>query len=121
MIRKYISIAALLIATVSAYGNTQSTAINDNPQQTATEEREVATGDMSEAHHIIFSKESLRLRLYDRDSLLICSFPVAIGKQYGDKQELGDFKTPEGEFSIVQIQRASHWMYNTAKESIKGY
>ena len=121
MIRKYISIAALLIATVSAYGNTQSTAINDSPQQTATEEREVATGDMSEAHHIIISKESLRLRLYDRDSLLICSFPVAIGKQYGDKQELGDFKTPEGEFSIVQIQRASHWMYNTAKESIKGY
>lgn len=30
-------------------------------------------------------------------------------------------KTPEGDFSIVQIQSASHWMYNTAKESVKGY
>lgn len=30
-------------------------------------------------------------------------------------------KTPEGDFSIVQIQSASHWMYNTSKESVKGY
>lgn len=85
------------------------------------ENKEEAKGDMSEAHHIIISKETMSLKLYDRDSLLICRFPVALGKHYGDKQELGDYKTPEGEFMIVQIQRASHWMYNTAKESIKGY
>ena len=123
MIRKHLMIAALLITTITACGNRRITTINDNPEQmvVAQEEEEEATGDMSEADHIIISKETMRLKLYDKDDLLICSFPVAIGKHLGNKQELGDMKTPEGEFSIVQIQRSSHWMYNTAKENIKGY
>lgn len=121
MIRKYLSIVALLAASVTAYGASKLTPLNDNPEKVVVADEEEATGDMSEANHIIISKEDMRLRLYDRDSLLICSFPVSIGQHYGDKQELGDMKTPEGKFSIVQIQRASHWMYNTAKENIKGY
>lgn len=121
MIRKYIGIMALLAASVTAYGASKLTPTDDNPEKVVVADEEEATGDMSEADHIIISKESMRLKLYDKDDLLICSFPVAIGKHLGDKQELGDMKTPEGEFSIVQIQRASHWMYNTAKENIKGY
>lgn len=119
MIRRYLTIVLLLAASITAYGATKLTTINNSPKQSIAEER--PTGDMSEAHHIIISKENMRLRLYDRDSLLICSFPVSMGKHYGDKQELGDMKTPEGDFSIVQIQSASHWMYNTSKESVKGY
>lgn len=119
MIRRYLTIMLLLAASVTAYGATKLTTIDNSPKQSIAEER--PTGDMSEAHHIIISKENMRLRLYDRDSLLICSFPVSMGKHYGDKQELGDMKTPEGDFSIVQIQSASHWMYNTSKESVKGY
>lgn len=119
MIRRYLTIMLLLAASITAYGATKLTTINNSPKQSIAEER--PTGDMSEAHHIIISKENMRLRLYDRDSLLICSFPVSMGKHYGDKQELGDMKTPEGDFSIVQIQSASHWMYNTSKESVKGY
>lgn len=119
MIRRYLTIMLLLAASITAYGATKLTTIDNSPKQSIAEER--PTGDMSEAHHIIISKENMRLRLYDRDSLLICSFPVSMGKHYGDKQELGDMKTPEGDFSIVQIQSASHWMYNTSKESVKGY
>lgn len=119
MIRRYLTIMLLLAASITAYGATKLTTIDNSPKQSIAEER--PTGDMSEAHHIVISKENMRLRLYDRDSLLICSFPVSMGKHYGDKQELGDMKTPEGDFSIVQIQSASHWMYNTSKESVKGY
>lgn len=119
MIRRYLTIMLLLAASITAYGATKLTTINNSPKQSIAEER--PTGDMSEAHHIVISKENMRLKLYDRDSLLICSFPVSMGKHYGDKQELGDMKTPEGDFSIVQIQSASHWMYNTSKESVKGY
>ncbi|MBO7311980.1 MAG: LysM peptidoglycan-binding domain-containing protein [Alistipes sp.] len=119
MIRRYLTIMLLLAASITAYGATKLTTIDNSPKQSIADER--PTGDMSEAHHIIISKENMRLRLYDRDSLLICSFPVSMGKHYGDKQELGDMKTPEGDFSIVQIQSASHWMYNTSKESVKGY
>lgn len=119
MIRRYLTIMLLLAASITAYGATKLTTIDNSPKQSIAEER--PTGDMSEAHHIVISKENMRLRLYDRDSLLICSFPVSMGKHYGDKQELGDMKTPEGDFSIVQIQSASHWMYNTSKENVKGY
>ena len=98
-------IAALLMATITACGNRRVTTITDNPEQVIVEDEE-ATGDMSEADHIIISKETMRLKLYDKDDLLICSFPIAIGKHLGDKQELGDCKTPEGDFSISEVQQA---------------
>ena len=66
-------------------------------------------GNPQDAHHIVISKESLTLNLYDSQGGLIYSFPVAVGKNYGNKKEKGDFKTPEGEFTIKQIQDASTW------------
>lgn len=66
-------------------------------------------GDPNDAHHIVISKESLTLNLYDSKGGLIYSFPVAIGKHPGNKKERGDMKTPEGEFDISQIQVATDW------------
>ena len=125
MIRKYLLICSLLVATISAYGSTlferSITPRTESPKSIITADGEEVCGDVAEADHIVISKQNMSLRLYDRDNRLICSFPVSLGKHYGNKQELGDLKTPEGEFSIAQIQRASHWMYNDGKESIKGY
>ena len=125
MFRKYLLIAGVLLATISAYGNTRHerriSPCQDNPQSIVAEDNEEVCGDVADAHHIVISKEHLTLKLYDKDNHLICRFPVSLGRHYGDKQELGDFKTPEGEFRVVQIQRASHWMYNSGKENIKGY
>ena len=125
MFRRYLLIAGLLIATTSASGNTRYERRilprEDNPQGIIVEDNEEVCGDVADAHHIVVSKEHLTLKLYDKDNRLICRFPVSIGRHYGDKQELGDLKTPEGEFRVVQIQRASHWMYNNGKESIKNY
>lgn len=125
MFRKSLLIVGLLIATISVSGKPLFRHITNiheqEPKSTIVEDEEVACGDSAEAHRIVISKESMSLKLYDRDDQLICSFPVSLGRNYGDKQELGDRKTPEGDFSIVQIQRASHWMYNSGKESIKGY
>lgn len=69
-------------------------------------------GDPNKADHIVISKESMTLNLYDSDGGLIFSFPVAVGKNYGNKEKIGDMKTPEGEFSIVQIQDASAWTHD---------
>lgn len=69
----------------------------------------VLDGDPNDAHHIVISKESFTLNLYDSDGGLIYSFPIAIGKEPGNKTESGDMKTPEGEFEIQQIQDASDW------------
>ena len=125
MFRKSLLIAGLLIATISASGSPRlerrTMPCEDIPQSIAVEDNEEVCGDVAEADHIVISKEYLNLKLYDKDNRLICRFPVSLGRHHGDKQELGDMKTPEGEFRIVQIQRASHWMYNDGKESIKGY
>ena len=125
MFRKYLLMFGLLIATISASSTPlcerRTTPREQTPKSLITEEGEEVCGDVAEADHIVISKESMSLKLYDRNNHLICRFPVSLGRHYGDKQELGDLKTPEGDFSIVQIQRASHWIYNDGKESIKGY
>ena len=69
-------------------------------------------GDPNKADRIVISKESMTLNLFDSDGALIFSFPVAVGKNYGNKQQVGDMKTPEGDFSIQQIQDASAWKHN---------
>ena len=125
MFRKYLLMFGLLIATISASSaplcERRTTPREQTPKSLITEEGEEVCGDVAEADHIVISKESMSLKLYDRHNHLICRFPVSLGRHYGDKQELGDLKTPEGDFSIVQIQRASHWIYNDGKESIKDY
>jgi lipoprotein-anchoring transpeptidase ErfK/SrfK len=35
-----------------------------------------------------------------------------VGKNTGDKQRVGDMRTPEGEFPIVQIQNSSKWTHD---------
>ena len=125
MLRRSLLIIGLLAATISVYGKPlverRTTPRNQSPQSTIVNDDEEACGDVAEADHIIISKESLTLKLYDKSNRLICRFPISLGRHYGDKQALGDLKTPEGEYSIVQIQRASHWMYNDGKANIKGY
>ena len=69
-------------------------------------------GDPNKADRIVISKESMTLNLFDSDGALIFSFPVAVGKNYGNKQQVGDMKTPEGDFTIQQIQDASAWKHN---------
>ncbi len=54
-----------------------------------------------------------RFRLYvNRGDQKIAAFPVAIGSNPGDKQEVGDRRTPEGTFKLIQIQDASYWTHD---------
>ena len=125
MFRRTLLTLSLLVATLTTYGNTRFERRviirEDIPENIVEEDNEEVSGDVAEADYIVISKERMNLKLYDRENRLICRFPISLGSHYGDKQELGDLKTPEGEFYIVQIQRASHWMYNNGKENIKGY
>lgn len=69
-------------------------------------------GDSAKASHIVISKEAMTLRLYDSDDLVILEFPIAVGKNYGDKRRNGDMKTPEGEFFIENIHNSSSWTHD---------
>ncbi|MFN3386429.1 MAG: L,D-transpeptidase [Candidatus Thermochlorobacter sp.] len=61
--------------------------------------------------HILIKKSEFRLYLYN-GSALEASYPIAIGKNAGDKQAVGDMRTPEGKFYISQIQDSRHWTHD---------
>lgn len=82
---------------------------------------EEVTGDASKVDHIVISKESKSLKVYDVDNRLVCRFDVAIGRGEGDKREVGDMCTPEGEFAIVSIEDASQWLYDSGDGAVEGY
>ena len=57
-----------------------------------------------------------------REGQPVKKYGIAVGKNAGDKQKVGDMRTPEGTFPIVQIQNASGWTHNfrDGKGEIKG-
>ncbi len=68
---------------------------------------------------IVISKRDLNLRVYDRkgsDTIMLAQFPVCLSKNKGNKQRVGDMKTPESPagkpFSITAIQDASTWKHD---------
>lgn len=64
-----------------------------------------------ETYRIVIVKSTFTLYLYKGDSLQI-TYTVALGKNEGDKERVGDLKTPEGEFVISQIQNSSTWTHD---------
>lgn len=62
----------------------------------------------------------LKLINYKGDTLF--SAPIATGKAYGNKQEQGDMRTPEGVFKVADIQNASKWThdFHDGKGEIEG-
>mgnify|MGYP001251208496 CR=1 FL=1 len=70
---------------------------------------------------VIIRKSNYTLTVFRGDSALRV-FRVAVGKNPGDKQRRGDWRTPEGTFSISQIQRSTHWVHDfgDGKGEIRG-
>ncbi len=77
-----------------------------------TSDEPPADGDATRPARIVISKQSMTLSLYDADDALICRFPVAVGRNLGNKRRPGDMKTPEGDFTVQQIQPASTWTHD---------
>lgn len=62
--------------------------------------------------YIIIDKESMSLTMFEPDGDIVAHFPVATGKNAGNKRARGDMRTPEGTFSVQQIQDASAWTHD---------
>jgi lipoprotein-anchoring transpeptidase ErfK/SrfK len=71
--------------------------------------------------HIIIDKSSLELYVIDNQDTIFVA-PICAGKNLGNKERVGDCKTPEGEFMISQIQNSSNWKhdFNDGKGVVKG-
>ena len=59
----------------------------------------------------IIDKVNLRLYLIEGTDTIM-NVPVCVGTNYGDKIKEGDRRTPEGDFSICQIQDARQWEHD---------
>lgn len=70
------------------------------------------TEEISNAKFIIIDKEAMRLHLIDYRGEEVKSYGISCGKNYGNKQVIGDLKTPEGIFRIIDIEDASTWKHD---------
>ena len=79
---------------------------------------------------IVISKKDLRLYVYgtiNGDTALLAKYPACLSKVKGQKQKVGDMKTPSSPadkpFSITQIQDASSWKHDfkDGRGNIKAY
>ena len=64
------------------------------------------------ADRIVIDKPALMLYVISEKSDTLFRAPVCVGKNLGDKQRKGDMRTPEGTFTISQIQDASTWTHD---------
>jgi lipoprotein-anchoring transpeptidase ErfK/SrfK len=60
---------------------------------------------------IVIDKGDFTMEVF-RDGKTVGQYGIAVGKNTGDKRNVGDMRTPEGEFPIVQIQNASKWTHD---------
>lgn len=63
-------------------------------------------------NRVLVSKSKFRIYVINSKNDTLFEAPVAIGKNYGDKTEIGDSKTPEGEFPIYKILDAREWKHD---------
>lgn len=64
-------------------------------------------------HIVIVDKQSLTLRVYKSDGgKPLHTFPVAVGKGYGDKIGMGDMRTPEGVYLVEMVQIPRTWPFD---------
>lgn len=64
------------------------------------------------SNFIIINKANMTLSQYNYKGELLHQFKVATGKNFGDKTQIGDCKTPEGVFTIEEVVDASTWSHD---------
>jgi len=64
-----------------------------------------------ESVRLVIRKSEYTLSVFRGDSLLT-TYQIAVGLNPGDKERIGDSRTPVGEFSISQIQNSASWVHD---------
>lgn len=74
--------------------------------------------NISESRLVIINKDDYSLNLYSYKGDLLNRYKVGIGANIGNKTKVGDKKTPEGLFRILDIEDSSEWMYDFKDDSL---
>lgn len=72
-------------------------------------------------YSVLVKKSDYTLTLL-QDNIPIAVYKVAIGKNPGQKQAVGDLRTPDGDFTVDELCDASYWTHDfgDGKGEIKG-
>ena len=81
----------------------------------------VPPASAAEPVRLVVTKSATTLELFEGDRL-VETFPVAVGKNGGDKQAVGDNRTPEGDFAVSSIEDSRKWTHDfgDGKGPVKG-
>ncbi len=120
MIRAAMAIAATFAASAMApactFGNGTAEASDTVAVAGTLPQAEVAhvapAGAPQGQRYIHIDKQTMTLSVIAPDGSVEAEFGCATGKVPGHKQRRGDMRTPEGRFTISQIQDASSWTHD---------
>ena len=88
---------------------------------TARQETPKALDEKYQGLHIYVSKTTMHLYVLDRNDSVLFSCGIACGARRGNKTRKGDYKTPEGDFSISGLFNSTDWIHRTRDgRSVKG-
>ena len=71
----------------------------------------IKTAKNDNRYRIQVNKSEYTLTLYKGNDP-VKTYDIAVGKNPGDKQRVGDNRTPTGDFKIVSIENASSWSHD---------
>lgn len=63
-------------------------------------------------NRIVVSKKNFQLIVLNQKNDTLRTFPCAVGLNTGQKQAIGDKRTPEGVFSVQSIEDSSGWSHD---------
>lgn len=67
---------------------------------------------------VVVDKVKLNISLVNKLGDTINQFPVAVGTNKGDKEKVGDLKTPEGTFLVASVENANKWTYDFEDDNL---
>lgn len=85
--------------------------ISESAEKASVETEEKPAAAAPAGTSILIKKSEFRLYLLE-DGNVIRSFPVALGKNAGQKRVSGDTKTPDGSFPIDEVIDSSDWTHD---------
>lgn len=88
---------------------------------TAVQEKTTEIREELKGLHIYVSKTTMHLYVLDKNDSVLFSCSIACGLRKGNKQEKGDYKTPEGDFIISGLYNSTDWIHHTKDgRNVKG-
>jgi lipoprotein-anchoring transpeptidase ErfK/SrfK len=73
---------------------------------------------VEQASIIVVNKGDMMLYQYDYQGRILLKERIATGKVPGNKKVKGDYKTPEGIFSVASIEDASTWSHDFKDDTL---